>query len=95
MTVLPRERILNFMNDDTINDLKQFIAATVSQQVSDVRADIQRLDDKLTGKIDDMSASVAEALEATNESYAKQFDDHEQRISRLEQVLFSSKASDY
>jgi len=70
------------MTDDVITDLKQFIAATVSQQSSDLREDIvgtmrddivstvrediigtlrteiQKLDDKLSAKIDDLSSSV-------------------------------------
>jgi LPS O-antigen subunit length determinant protein (WzzB/FepE family) len=83
------------MNEDVVADLKQFIAATVSQQSAGLRADlqvdlqkledkIQRLDDKLTAKIDDLSASVAEALDIQAESTSSQFDDHEHRITRLE-----------
>lgn len=80
------------MNDDTIQDLKQFITATVSQQVSDVRSDISdirsdiaKLDIKLTTKIDDLSQSVAEALENSNQATDAQLKVHEQRIARLEQ----------
>lgn len=80
------------MNDDAIQDLKQFIAATVSQQVSSVsddiissvRDDINKLDSKLTAKIDDLSLSVAEALENTNEASAAILQNHEQRITTLE-----------
>ena len=50
------------MNDDTIQDLKQFIATIVSQEVSDIRTDIAKLDEKLSTKIDDLSASVDEAI---------------------------------
>lgn len=99
MTGQCRARILLLMDEDTITDLKQFIAATVSQQlseirgdisdirvdISDIRSDIRKLDEKLTGKIDDLSASVAKAIEAANESTASQLQDHEQRIGRLEQ----------
>jgi uncharacterized protein YoxC len=77
------------VNDETIQDLKQFIAATVSQQTSslrdDVRGDIKKLDDKLTRKIDDLSASVAEALDATHEATHSQLQNHEERIVKLEQ----------
>ncbi len=73
------------MNEDTINDLKQFITTTVSQQTSDIRDDIEKLDNKLSGKIDDLSASVAEAMDNTNEAVDTQLKDHEARIGRLEQ----------
>ena len=73
------------MNDDTINDLKQFIAATVTQQISDVRSDIKDLDDKLSVKIDDLAVSVADALESTNEDTDVRLKDHAQRIAHLEQ----------
>ncbi len=83
------------MNEDTINDLKQFISATVSQQTSDLRQDIQyldkkidssikQLDVKLSTKIDDLSDSVAEALTASNDAIDRTIKDHEHRISRLE-----------
>jgi hypothetical protein len=80
--------IILAMRDDTIQDLKQFISATVSQQASvlraDIRADIENLDKKLSGKIDDLSASVAEAIDATNESTSAQLSNHEERIVTLE-----------
>ena len=51
------------MDDDQIQDLKQFIATSVHQEVSDLRVDmsgikedIKHLDIKLTTKIDDLSA---------------------------------------
>ncbi|HSW37492.1 MAG TPA: hypothetical protein VLG37_03955 [Candidatus Saccharimonadales bacterium] len=72
------------MNDDTIEDLKQFIAATVAQQISEVRLDIKKLDHKLTAKIDDLSESVAKAIEDSNESTDAQLNDHEKRITKLE-----------
>ena len=50
------------MDEDTINDLKQYIAATVSQQIGEVT---ERLD-RVALKIDDLSQSVAEAIENTN-----------------------------
>ena len=58
------------MNEDVINDLKEFITVNVSQQISEVRDEIgsvredikkleTRLETKLGGKIDDLSNSVA------------------------------------
>lgn len=49
------------MNDEAIQDLKQFIAVTVSQQTNDIREDINKLDKKLSDKIDNLSESVAQA----------------------------------
>jgi cell division septum initiation protein DivIVA len=72
------------MNEDVINDLKQFIDVTVSQQISEVRDDIKQLDKKLSAKIDDLSESVAEALTTSNEDVDGQLKDHETRIITLE-----------
>ena len=84
------------MDDSQISDLKHFIASIISQQTStireevvtdireDIRKEIKALDNKLTAKIDDLSASVGEALNASNEVLGKQLDDHEKRITRLE-----------
>ncbi len=69
------------MNDDTISDLKQFIAASISQQTADLRDDLQRMDTK----IDNLSSSVAEAMENSNDVTETQIKDHETRITKLEQ----------
>lgn len=76
-----------YMNDDVIQDLKQFIAATISQQTSDLatKEDINQLDEKLSNKIDNLSSSVAEAIEQTNEVQDSQIKDQEDRIVKLEQ----------
>ena len=73
------------MNDEIINDFKQFVTATVSQQTSDIHDDIEKLDTKLSNKIDDLSTSVAEALNSTNDATDTQLKDHERRIGLLEQ----------
>jgi hypothetical protein len=86
------------MNTDVIDDLKQFIVATNSQQVAqlrkDLRADIRSdlhdeldsLESRLSTKIDDLSASVAEAMDKNTELTDERLDDHEVRITRLEQT---------
>jgi len=64
------------MTDDIISDLKDFIAATVSQQSvtlrdqisGDMRSEIDNLDDKLSTRIDDLSAAVTEALDNKSEA---------------------------
>jgi len=91
------------MNDDAIQDLKQFISTTISQQISDLatkedisklksdisklEADISNLDKNLSSKIDDLSNSVSEALESTNETTGEQLRDHNQRIIKLEKKV--------
>ena len=75
------------MDDGTIQDLKQFISATIEQQVSELRADIKALDDKLSLKIDDLSNSVAEAIENTSEAAEALLHEHENRIVRLERKI--------
>ena len=74
------------MNDDTIADLKQFITATISQQTFGLatKEDITNLDKNLSSKIDDLSNSVAEALESSNGATEEQLRDHDLRITKLE-----------
>jgi len=86
------------MNEDVINDLKQFIAVTVSQQTLDLREDIEglhgdinkldqkigSLDLKLSTKIDNLADFVSEAMTTSNEEVDKQLKDHESRLSHLE-----------
>lgn len=84
------------MDKDVIADLKQFITATVSQQLAlqtaelreDIRKDIDKkidtLDAKLTRKIDDLSETVGDALHVSNEETDTQLKNHERRITRLE-----------
>lgn len=71
--------ILLFMDDDQINDLKQFIAATVSQSTALLATndDLKRLEQK----IDDGFAGVGEAIEELH----KQQSDTDQRLTKLEQ----------
>ncbi len=78
---------IKVMNEDIIQDLKQFITATIMQQTSDLRTEIVNLDSKLSNKIDDLSASVGDAIESVNESTDAQLKDHEVRIARLEHKL--------
>ncbi|MCX6727569.1 MAG: hypothetical protein NTX11_02025 [Candidatus Saccharibacteria bacterium] len=76
------------MNDDTIQDLKQFIEGTVYQHTASIRnelkIEINRLDVKLSSKIDDLSDAVADALENSNAETDKQLRNHEVRITKLE-----------
>jgi uncharacterized protein Yka (UPF0111/DUF47 family) len=68
------------MNDNAIQDLKQFISTTISQQTSEIT---ERLDN-VEHKLDDISQSVATAIEISNDAQDVQIKDHDQRISSLE-----------
>lgn len=64
-----------------LDDMKQFTTATVSQQTSDIREDLTRLEEK----VDDIASGIGEALDISNETTDKQIKDHEARILKLEQ----------
>jgi uncharacterized coiled-coil protein SlyX len=78
------------MNDDTIQDLKQFIATTITQQTSEIVVRLDKVDmrlDKVEQKLEDISLSVAEAIENSNEATDTQLKDHENRIVHLEHKI--------
>lgn len=83
------------MGEDTLADLKQFTAATVSQQLTssstDLKQEIHSLRDELKQdikqldkKIDDLSDSVAEAMKTGNDAVDTQLKDHEVRLTKPE-----------
>jgi len=87
------------MDKDTIDDLKQFIATLISQQVTSqigglreemnegfekVHDEIRALDKKLTQKIDNLADYIGDALDTSNEETDNQLKKHEVRITRLE-----------
>ncbi len=69
------------MNDDTLQDLKQFITATVSQvtaqQTSELKDEIVKLDKK----IDDRTEEI---LSAVGDSVNDRFDIVEEDITKLD-----------
>lgn len=77
------------MNDDTITDLKQFISATIAQQLAqqtnELRIELRQGLQETNQKIDDLSAYVAQALSDSNDAIAAQLQQHESRILKLEQ----------
>lgn len=89
------------MSSDDLYDLKQFIEATVSQQLtlqisefelgieSSIKKHLVASEKRLGAKIDDLSTAVAEALDTSNGENQKQLDNHEQRITKLEHQLMS------
>lgn len=58
------------MNEEVINDLKQFISTTISQQFAvsadDIKTDILKEVRNLDAKIDTISSAIAEALYTNN-----------------------------
>ena len=83
------------MDEEVIADLKQFIAGAITQQTADLRhglyglqQDIQRLRQdiqKLDRKMDDGFAAIADILENVNNATEVRLNNHEQRLTRLEQ----------
>lgn len=78
------------MNDDTIQDLKQFIVSTMSQQTSDLHEDFTTLStkfNKLETKVDNLESKIDEVdakTDAILEAVGERFNDHEVRIKKLE-----------
>jgi hypothetical protein len=84
------------MNDDKVEELKQFIDRVLAANISDVRSnikndlndlrnDIRNSEIKLSAKIDDLSEFVANTIDATDKVVDDKLKDHEQRITVLEQ----------
>ncbi|CAN5627144.1 hypothetical protein BH23PAT1_BH23PAT1_1750 [soil metagenome] len=58
------------MDEDAIADLKQFIAATVSRQTSEISRRFDKVDSRfntIETKIDDLSLSIGEAIDMSNQ----------------------------
>lgn len=80
------------MNEADITDLKQFITATVSQQLASVVQELtaqtqtmsRQLNQKIDERIDEVLDVIGDALEAANDASHEQLKDHEHRIARLE-----------
>jgi hypothetical protein len=65
------------MDEDTLHDLKQFIAATISQSTAELSKVIQNM----KAKIDDLDLKLDIISEALHENLS----DHELRLTNLEQ----------
>jgi len=70
------------MDDTQLDDLKQFITATVSQATTDMatKQDIAELKTELKTSIHDLETKVDTIADALTEN----LQDHEQRITKLE-----------
>lgn len=72
------------MNEDTIADLKQFIAATVRQELFSVKDELKKDIGRVEKKVDDMALGIGDAIESLAESVEGRLDNHETRITKLE-----------
>lgn len=77
------------MDEDTLIDLKQFITATISQQLASQNQELDvkfnNLENKLSKKIDSLSDQVAQSLDQSNDTTDEQLRNHDTRITLLEQ----------
>ncbi|GAA2975228.1 hypothetical protein GCM10010483_19170 [Actinokineospora diospyrosa] len=74
-------------NEDLFRDLKQFIATTVSQEVSGLRQEMQTALREVVHQISDLDTKLDTIQQAVGESLhtaEQQHQDHERHISRLE-----------
>ncbi|HUA13096.1 MAG TPA: hypothetical protein VL989_01180 [Candidatus Sulfotelmatobacter sp.] len=76
------------MDRKLVDELKRFIALAVSEQTSDLRLDLRNLEDRIDAKIDNLSSYIADALDRMNDSFDRQFKNHEKRIVKLEKKAF-------
>jgi hypothetical protein len=68
------------MNDTQIDDLKQFITATVSQTESRLESHLGGKIDRLEKKVDDGFAAIGDIIADLQD----QHDNHEKRLTTLE-----------
>ena len=76
------------MDSDTLNDLKQFIEATVSQHTAMLRKDTEEIVknaiNELREELDENQNEVLNAIGGSLQSQDEQLGEHERRITRLE-----------
>jgi uncharacterized membrane-anchored protein YhcB (DUF1043 family) len=75
------------MNDDQIDDLKQYFAATISQTEANLDNKIAGLDNKIESLRQDMMdgfAGVAEVIEELQNHYDENIKIVDQRLTKLE-----------
>lgn len=77
-------------NEQLFDDLKQFIATTVSQSEQRLRAematkeDLVNLRQELKQDIKDAQGAIGDAIDRVNEQTDATLNDHERRLRRLE-----------
>jgi hypothetical protein len=75
------------MNDEQLDDLKQFIDARMSQSEQRISAEFNQQLQITNRKIDDGLAGVGEAIEQLNNRLDKRDEDVEQRLTKLERQV--------
>lgn len=87
------------MEEDQLNDLKQFITATVSQATAemvtkdDLRNELAKglnslhaeIRTEMNQRFDEVQAAISDIITSNNDSVDTQLEDHEQRLTKLEQ----------
>ena len=68
------------MTDEIIQDLKQFI----TQQLGGVSLRIDTLETSMNRQFKELSDTIADALDSSNDAIDIQIKDHETRITKLE-----------
>ena len=82
------------MNEENLNDLKQFITTTVHQEIAGVHQDITDLHQEIDSRFDENDTiqneilnAIGEVQESQNKAIHRQaevIDNHERRILKLE-----------
>lgn len=73
--------ILTFMNDDTIQDLKQFISATVHQEIAGLE---ERLENKIDSRSDEILSAIGDTTSDRFDSVEEDVKNLDTRVTRLE-----------
>ncbi len=77
---------------DEIEDLKQLFIANNGVLLTELEQRFKKIDQHLETfeqKFDDLSDSVQEAIDTSNDASGQQLADHEQRITKFEQATAS------
>ena len=72
------------MNDDRLEDLKQFIDSRISQSEAHLEGKINDLKTEMGQRFTEIQSAIAETMTTSNDNADDQLKDHEQRIVRLE-----------
>lgn len=75
------------MTDDQMDDLKQFLEATINNKVRPLEEGFESLENKMEQRFEEVNQRFEEAAEVQNQilnAVGERFDDHEQRIIKLE-----------
>jgi len=75
------------MNDEQLDDLKQFIDARISQSEQAIKAEFSRQLDVTNQKIDDGLAGVGEVVEQINQRLDEHDKEVDQRLTNLEHQI--------